>query len=290
MRRRVWPPSSPSASSPSWSRSKTTPRSRSSRTAPGRLLDQHLRPPTGRQRPRPAAIVSAAWRAGRVAGLQRRGQPSLRPEAGALRRAGCGRRGRRAPPSSAARSAVQRPAAPPPTTATSNSAAGGYRRPPLGGSPRPARAARRPPLRGRAPRRRRPAARPRRRAARPPRPAARRPRPGPRSRRGGSSAAAIACSLRLALAACSSSSWRGAAAPRAASAAREALLLEVRFQRPDLGVGALARRPRRPRPPPAAGARPPRPARSRLLAARLGPVSSLIAGSIYYRGRRATSR
>jgi hypothetical protein len=109
MRRRVWPPSKPSASSPSGSRSKATPAARSSRTAsapPRPAL--HGRGPaeaaSRRRSCRPACL------AGESPGSSAGRQASLRPEAGALRR----RRARdqqTAAPCSAARSAVHSPAA-----------------------------------------------------------------------------------------------------------------------------------------------------------------------------------
>ena len=74
MRRRVWPPSRPSASSPSASRSKTTPRARSSRTAAG-ASSTSAWTAAGRQSPRPAAIVSAAWLAGESPGSSAAASP-----------------------------------------------------------------------------------------------------------------------------------------------------------------------------------------------------------------------
>ena len=74
IRRRVWPPSSPRASSPSGSRSNSTPRSRSSRTIPG-ASSTRASTAAGRQQPRPAAIVSAAWRAGESPGSSAAASP-----------------------------------------------------------------------------------------------------------------------------------------------------------------------------------------------------------------------
>ena len=74
IRRLAWPPSSPSASRPSWSRSKTTPRAWRSRTAAG-ASSTRASTAEGRQSPRPAAIVSAAWRAGVSSGSSAAARP-----------------------------------------------------------------------------------------------------------------------------------------------------------------------------------------------------------------------
>ena len=89
MRRRVWPPSSPSDSSPSCVAVEDDAAPSSSCTAPGRLLDQDLdRRRTAEAAPRGDRVGGVAG--GRVARLQRRGQPALRPEAGALGEGGAG--------------------------------------------------------------------------------------------------------------------------------------------------------------------------------------------------------
>ena len=125
MRRLAWPPSSPSARRPSWSRSKTTPRASRSRTAPGASSTSTCTA-DGRQSPRPAAIVSAAWRSGESPGSSAAARPPWAQKL-ALWESGVRETRQTLPPCSAARSAVQRPAAPPPTTATSNSERWGYR-------------------------------------------------------------------------------------------------------------------------------------------------------------------
>ena len=210
MRRLAWPPSSPSASRPSWSRSKTTPRASRSRTALGASSTSTFTA-DGRQRPRPAAIVSAAWRSGESSGSSAAASPPWAQKL-ALWESGVRETRQTLPPRSAARNAVQRPAAPPPTTTTSNSATAAIAAQPLGGSSPAAPAARRRRFPGPAPSRRRPRARPARPAARPPRPASPPPRPAPRSRRGG-----LGRRDRLAPSAC-------------------ALALQVGLQRLDLGA------------------------------------------------------
>ena len=212
MRRLAWPPSSPSASAgPSWSRSKTTPRAQLAHRAGG-LVDQHLHR-RGPAEAAPGGDRVGGVAGGRVAGLERRGQPPWAQKL-ALWESGVRETRQTEPPPSAARSAVQRPAAPPPTTATSNSAAAAIAAQPLGGSTRSGPAARQQPPRGRAPRRRRPSS---------PASAARRSAASTRfsaasawasisPRR--SSAAAIACSL-ASRSRCSSSSWLSRSSSRA---------------------------------------------------------------------------
>ena len=131
MRRLVWPPSSPSASSPSASRSKRRRARAALRTAAG-ASSTSAWTAEGRQRPRPAAIVSAAWRAGESPGSSAAARPPWAQKL-ALWESGVRETRQTEPPRSAARSAVQSPAAPPPTTATSNSAALAIAAPPLGG-------------------------------------------------------------------------------------------------------------------------------------------------------------
>ena len=133
MRRRVCPPSRLSASWPSGSRSKATPRDCSSSTAAG-APSTSTWTAEGRQRPRPAAIVSAACWAGESAGSSAAASPPWAQKL-ALSESGLRDTRQTALPASAARSAVQRPAAPPPTTATSNFATVAIAAPPLGGSP-----------------------------------------------------------------------------------------------------------------------------------------------------------
>ena len=151
MRRRVWPPSRPSASSPSGVEVEDDPARAQLAHRGRRLLDQRPAPPRGGRGPRPAAIVSAACWAGESPGSSAAASPPWAQKL-ALWESGVRETTQTAAPCSAARSAVQSPAAPPPTTATSHSALRLSLPPPLGGSPRSDRAARRRPLRGRGPR------------------------------------------------------------------------------------------------------------------------------------------
>ena len=128
MRRAEWPPSRPSASRPSWSRSKTTPRACRSRTAAGASSTRTCTA-AGRQRPRPAAIVSSAWRAGESPGSSAAASPPCAQKL-ALWESGVRETRQTRPPCSAARRAVQSPAAPPPTTTTSYSATAAICSPP----------------------------------------------------------------------------------------------------------------------------------------------------------------
>ncbi len=180
MRRWVWPPSRPSANRPSWSTSKTTPRAIRSRTVAG-ASSTRARTAAVRQRPRPAAIVSAAWRSGESSGSSAAASPPWAQKL-ALCESGVRETRQAWAPCSAARSALQSPAAPPPTTATSNSPTGAIGPPPPGAMPPAALAAIPRPPRGPAPARRRSSLPRRWPAARPPRPVARPPRPGLRSR------------------------------------------------------------------------------------------------------------
>ena len=203
MRRLACPPSSPSASRPSWSRSKTTPRACRSRTAAGASSTRH---PHGRGAAEAAPGGDRVGRVavGGVAGLQRRGEPALGPEAGALGE----RRARDEADPAALLGRAQRRPQPGRAAADDGDVELPGRRlspSPLGGSSPAARAARRRRLRGRAPARRRRRARPRRRGVRPLDPLLR--RLGVRldlARR--ASAAAIAFSL-ASRSCCSSSSW-----------------------------------------------------------------------------------
>ena len=231
MRRLAWPPSSPSASRPSWSRSKTTPRASRSLTAPG-ASSTSTRTADGRQSPRPAASVSSAWRSGESPGSSAAASPPWAQKL-ALWESGVRETRQTSAPCSAARSAVQRPAAPPPTTATPNSGPAAIAAQPLGGSSPAARAASQPRLRGPAPSRRRPSARPSaaRRSASSTRFSAASAWASISVRR--SPAAAIACSL-ASRSRCRSSSWASRCCWRTSS--RFGLLaLEVGLQRPDLG-------------------------------------------------------
>ena len=134
------------------------------------------------------------------------------------------------------------------------------------------------------------AARPRRRAARRPRPAARPPRPGPRSRpaapRPRRSPRSFASRSLLQLLLVGRAQLLERLARRRARS-----LLEVGLQRLDLGRRPLLARPRRPsRGLPQPRARPPRPARSRL-SSPLGPACSVAHRvSIYYALGRARAR
>jgi hypothetical protein len=129
MRRRVWPPSSPSANPPSAARSKATPRSRSPRTAAG-ASSTSARTAEGRQSPRPAAIVSAACCSGESSAARAAARPPCAQKL-ALWESGVRETTQTAAPCSAARNAVHSPAAPPPITATSYSAAAAIAVPPF---------------------------------------------------------------------------------------------------------------------------------------------------------------
>ncbi len=84
IRRREWPPSSPSASAPWRSASKRTPRP--SRSAPVRATPRTARARrSGRPAPRPAARVSCDVELGRVVVGQRGGDTALGPVARGLR-------------------------------------------------------------------------------------------------------------------------------------------------------------------------------------------------------------
>src|SRR3954468_14133636 len=105
MRRWVWPPSSPSASRPSWSTSKTTPRASRSRTTAG-AASTSVRTPVLRQRPPAPPPPCCGGGRGRGGSCRRRGGRGSRrvrappparpgPRSWRSRSAGGGRRGRR---------------------------------------------------------------------------------------------------------------------------------------------------------------------------------------------------
>ena len=184
---------------------------------------------------------------GRVAGFERRGEPALRPEAGAL---GERRAGDEADAAALLGGAQRRPESGGAAADDGDVVLGGWRLSPLSLSAdrvellaQPGRRR----LRGRAPARRRPSPRPRRRAARPPRPASPPPRPGPRSR---------PAAPRPRRSPAPSPRARAPAPPRGASRSSPALrrsaalALEVGFERLDLRRRRAPRPLRRPRPPP----------------------------------------
>ncbi len=221
-------------------------RARAARAPPPAPPRSAPRRPTGRQRPRPAAIVSAAWLAGESPGSSAAARPPWAQklalwESGVRETRQTRRRARRRAAPSTARPRRRR------RRRRRTRLVAAIAAPPLAGSPRPDRAARPRPLRGRAPRRRRSCPPRRRHAAPPPRPASRPPRPVPRSRRAGprrrrSPAPWRSRSRR------SSSSWLAAQFLQSlgvrACAARAprpllSLPLQVRFERPISAVGAL---------------------------------------------------
>ena len=125
IRRALCPPSSASAKLPSGSVSKPTPRATSSSTAPGASWTSASTAAV-RHRPRPAAIVSRAWRSGESPGASAAASPPWAQKL-ALSCTASRRRLRETSttraPASAARSAVYIPAAPAPTTTRSASSA-----------------------------------------------------------------------------------------------------------------------------------------------------------------------
>ena len=210
----------------------------------------------GAAEPAPGGDRVGGVAGGRVARLERRRQPALRPEAGALGERGAGDQADGRRPARPRAAPSRDPAAPPPTTATSNSAP--WRLSPPSLSPDrldlPAQPGRRGFAGARLARRRRsPSAAAARRSASSTRFSAASVCASISPRR--ASAAAIARSL-ASRSRCSSSSW-ASRSPSQLLGGASALLLEVGLQRLDLGGGPLL----------GVARRPPRPPRSRLSAA-----------------------